>query len=296
MMEEEDMATEEAEEATEAEETSELPDLEGQEVTVAVENAYPPFNFIDPETGEGAGWDYDAVNEMCDRLNCEPVYEEAAWEGMIVAVSEGQYDMAADGITITEEREEIVDFSIGYMQLSQVILVREEEDRFETADELAENEDLLVGSQPATTNYETAADLVGEERIRAFETFPLAVQALLEGSVDAVILDNTAAQGNMAVNPGELKIVGDPLTSEELGFIFPEGSELVEPFNAVIEDMEADGSLDDLFVTWFVEFNPAELDEGEEEAAEEEMMETEEPMMAETEEAEEEMATEEADS
>ena len=66
-----------------------LPDLEGRTVTVAVENAYPPFNDVDLETGEAVGWDYDVINEMCERLNCVPEYIETSWEGMIVAVANG---------------------------------------------------------------------------------------------------------------------------------------------------------------------------------------------------------------
>ncbi len=70
---------------------------------MAVENAYLPFNYIDPTSGEAAGWDYDAVGEICNRLNCVPEFVATGWEGMIIAVSEGQFDMAADGITITDE-------------------------------------------------------------------------------------------------------------------------------------------------------------------------------------------------
>ena len=80
-----------------------LPDLGGQTITVAVENAYIPFNFIDPDTGEALGWDYDVLNEMCVRLNCVPDFVQTSWDGMILAVSNGEYDMAADGITIKVE-------------------------------------------------------------------------------------------------------------------------------------------------------------------------------------------------
>ncbi|MEM6529999.1 MAG: transporter substrate-binding domain-containing protein, partial [Chloroflexota bacterium] len=153
-----------------------------------------------------------------------------------------------------------VDFSTGYIQLAQVILTRADEDRFTSAAELSENEEFIVGSQPATTNYDTAAELVGEERIQAFETFGVAVQALLAGDVDAVIMDNVASQGYMGANAGDLMIVGDPLTSEELGFIFPRGSELTEAFDAVIAEMEADGTLDELFTTWFVEFDASQFE------------------------------------
>ena len=99
-----------------------LPDLGGREVTIAVENAYLPFNYIDPDTGEPAGWDYEVWNEICRLLNCTPVYIESSWEGMIQAVADGQFDAAADGITITEDRAEIVDFSDGYINIEQRLL------------------------------------------------------------------------------------------------------------------------------------------------------------------------------
>ena len=85
-----------------------LPDLGGRTVTVAVENAYMPFNVIDEETGEAVGWDYDTLGLICELVNCQPEFVETSWEGMIVAVSNGEYDMAADGITITEERARLM--------------------------------------------------------------------------------------------------------------------------------------------------------------------------------------------
>jgi polar amino acid transport system substrate-binding protein len=86
------------------EEPEVLPDLGGREVIVAVENAYPPFNQISRETGEPEGWDYDAWVEICARLNCVPVMEEWAWDGIFEAAAAGEFDVAADGITITPER------------------------------------------------------------------------------------------------------------------------------------------------------------------------------------------------
>ena len=181
-------------EATRAE-SAELPDLGGREVTIAVENAYLPFNYIDPETGEPAGWDYDVWDEICRLLNCTPVYVEASWEGMIQAVADGQFDAAADGITITEDRAEIVDFSEGYINIEQRLLVRIDEDRIESIEDIVDNEDLVLGTQMGTTNYETATNYLPEDRIQAFEQFPFAVQALIAGDVDAVIIDETAGQG-----------------------------------------------------------------------------------------------------
>ncbi|MFW5748954.1 MAG: transporter substrate-binding domain-containing protein [Chloroflexota bacterium] len=238
----------------EEEEMMELPDLEGRTITVAVENAYPPFNFID-EDGNAIGWDYDTINEICARLNCVPEFIETSWDGMILAVSNGEFDMAADGITITEERAEIVDFSRGYVTLEQVLLTRADEDRFSTVEEFLADESFTIGVQPGTTNFFTAVDLLGEDsdRIIAFETFQIAVLALISGDIDAAIMDDVAGQGYVGANPEAVKITGEPLTApEELGFIYPMGSDLVEPINMALDSMEADGTLLELNLEWFV--------------------------------------------
>ncbi len=231
----------------------ELPDLMGATITVAVENAYIPFNYIDQETGEAVGWDYDMLGELCARLNCVPEYIETSWDGMILAVSNGEYDMAADGITIKEDRAEIVDFSDGYISLEQVLLGRIDEMRFDGSEALAADASLIVGVQPGTTNYWVALELVGEERIVTYETFPVAVQALIAGDVDAVVMDDVAGQGYVGVNAEQLQIVGGPLTSmEELGFIFPLGSGLRDAINAGMDSMRADGTLQAINNKWFL--------------------------------------------
>jgi polar amino acid transport system substrate-binding protein len=252
----EEVPTEEAaaEETEEEMEEAGLPDLGGQEVRIAVENAYNPFNFID-ESGEAVGYDYDIFAEICARLNCTPVFVETSWDAM-VAVMGGSggfdtFDIGADGITITEERAQHVDFSTPYIQLAQVLLVRIDEERFTEADQLAADSSLLVGTQTGTTNYDTSISLVGEERVVAYDQFGLAVQALINGDVDAVIMDNVAGIGYVGANPDAVKIVGEPLTSEELGFIFPLGSELRDAVNAALAEMDADGALAELFDKWF---------------------------------------------
>ena len=232
-----------------------LPDLGGRTVTVAVENAYIPFNFINQDTGKAEGWDYDALAEICGRLNCTPEFVEVSWNVMINAVSQGEYDLAADGITITEERAEIVDFSIGYIAVDQVLLVRKGEDRFTTPEELVANPDLLLGTQSGTTNYAVAVELVGEDnvnsRIVAFNEFGAAIQALVNSDVDAVVIDNVAGQGYVGENSDALQVLPTSLKSDALGFIFPKGSDLKPAFDAAIEAMMADGTLDTINAKWF---------------------------------------------
>ncbi len=235
----------------EAEEGMALPDLEGREITIAVENAYLPFNYIDPTTGEPAGWDYDVWNEICVLVNCTPIYIEAGWEGMIQAVADGQYDAAADGVTITDERAEIVDFSMGYINIDQRLLVRVDEDRITSIEDIVANEDLILGTQTGTTNYETATSFLPEDRIQAFEQFPFAVQALIAGDIDAVIIDEVAGQGYLGENADKLMLVGESMSSDQLGFIYPLGSDLVEPINAALQELMANGFLQAVNAQYF---------------------------------------------
>lgn len=236
----------------------ELPDLGGREIVVAVENAYPPLQYVRPSTGEAVGWEYDAMAEIGPMLNAEIVYETISWDAMIAAVAEGQFDMGMTGITIREDRAEVVDFSDPYMTSQMRMLVRGDEDRFDDGEGFAADEDLLIGAQPGTTPFYVGIYdvLDGDEqnpRMRLFEVIPAAIQALRIGDVDLVLSDSTAAEGYVRASDGALKIVGEPLGTEEFGFIFPPGSDLVEPMNAAIAAMRADGTLDALNTKWFVE-------------------------------------------
>ncbi|MEX3011685.1 transporter substrate-binding domain-containing protein [Hoeflea sp. TYP-13] len=238
---------------------SELPDMGGKTVVVVTENAYPPLQFIDPKTGDQIGWEYDAMNEIAKRLNMKVEYQNTSWDAMIQAVSDAQYDLGMTGITIKEERKEKVDFSDPYMRSEMFMLVRGDEDRFEDHKGFAALEDGLVGAQSGTTPFYVAVYEVldGNEqnpRIKLFETFGAQVQALKAGDVDLVLTDGTAGKGYVKASDGGLKLVGQPLGTEDFGFIFPKGSELVGPINAAIADMKGDGTIDALNTKWFLEY------------------------------------------
>src|SRR5262249_39531850 len=151
-----------------------------------------------------------------------------------------------DGIAITDERSQQVDFSIPYLRSEQFMLVRADEDRFSTPEEFAANKDLLIGSQAGTTSFYTAVNSVldGNEKnpgIILFENFGASVQALLNKDVDMVLVDAASGQGYIGANPGKLKIVGSSLAAEDFGFIFTPKSDLVDPFNKAIDGMKRDG-------------------------------------------------------
>jgi len=227
---------------------SKLPDLGGRTITVAVENAYPPFNMIDEATGEGVGWDYDAVREICKRINCVPEFKQAAWDGIFPAMQAGEYDMLADGVTITAERDEIVDFSIPYVIVGQVLLVRVDETA--SLDEIKADANRLIGTQLGTTNEIVAKEHFPAERVKSFEDFGAAVLALLSKDIDGVVIDNVSAVGFIEENPGKLKVAGQLTSDEQLGFVFPPGSDLREAINAALQSMIEDGTLEALNKKW----------------------------------------------
>ncbi len=237
-----------------------LPDLAGREVLAVTGNDYIPLNFVDPKDGVAKGWEYDAVEEICRRLNCAVSWNVTAWDTMIAAVAGNQFDVGMDGITITPERATQVAFSVPYMTSQQFMLVRADEDRFATGEEFAANEDLLIGTQAGTTNFYTAVEMLGGDetspRIKLLDTFGAAVQALLNGDVDMVTMDASSIKGYIGANPDELKVVGDPLSSEDFGFIFEPGSDLVAPFNVALTTMLEDGYLDHLNTKWFFLYDP----------------------------------------
>jgi polar amino acid transport system substrate-binding protein len=242
---------------------ADLPDLGGRKVVVVTENAYPPLQFIDPKTGDQIGWEYDAMNEIAKRLNFEVEYQNTSWDAMIQAVSDNQYHIGMTGITIKDDRKEKVDFSDPYMRSQQFMLVRGDENRFTDAKSFAAFNDGLVGAQPGTSPFYTAVYeiLDGNEqnpRIKLFETFGATVQALKAGDVDLVLTDSVAAQGYVDASNGGLKVVGEPLGTEDFGFIFPKGSDLVAPVNAAIAQMKTDGTFDALNKKWFLDYKMGE--------------------------------------
>ncbi|MGV8937688.1 MAG: transporter substrate-binding domain-containing protein [Allorhizobium sp.] len=243
--------------------SADLPDLAGRSVVVVTENAYPPLQFVDPKSGQPIGWEYDAMAEVAKRLNFKLSYQNTSWDAMIQAVSDGQYDIGMTGITIKDDRKEKVDFSDPYMRSEQFMLVRGDETRFTDAKSFAAFEGGLVGAQAGTTPFYTAVYSVldGNEanpRIKLMETFGATVQALKTGDVDVVLTDGTAGKGYVDASNGGLKLIGGPLGSEDFGFIFKKGSDLVAPVNAAIAAMKTDGTIDALNKKWFLDYKMGE--------------------------------------
>jgi polar amino acid transport system substrate-binding protein len=235
-----------------------LPDLGGREIVVVTENAYPPLQFLD-SSGAAIGWEYDAMAELAKRMNFTVTYENISWDAMIPAVSEGQFDLGMTGITIRDDRKEKVDFSDSYMTSEMVMMVRGDEARFTDKASFAADATLLMAAQPGTTPFYVGVYEVldGDEanpRVKLFETFGATVEALRAGDVDLVLTDGTAGAGYVDASNGGLKIIGEKLGTEDFGFIFPKGSDLVAPMNAGIAALRADGTIEALNKKWFLDY------------------------------------------
>jgi polar amino acid transport system substrate-binding protein len=145
------------------------------------------------------------------------------------------------------------------MRSEMVMLVRGDEARFSDAAGFAADPDLLMAAQPGTTPfyvgiYEVLDGDEANPRVVKFETFGAGVEALRTGDVDLVLTDGTAGNGYVEASNGGLKIVGQPLGTEDFGFIFPKGSDLVAPVNLAIQSMKDDGTIEALNKKWLLDY------------------------------------------
>ena len=232
-----------------------LVDLECREIKIAVENRILPYNYIFAKTNEPGGMDYDMWWEICSRLHCQPVFIEEKWEAIIEGVRKGTYDTASEGITITEQRRQTLDFSAGYLNVEQRLVVRKGESRFANIKEFRANDDLVVGALEASTNLEAARKYLPEARIRTYKEYSTIFYALTTGDIDAAIADQVEGQTTVsgidfqqAIN---LEFIGNSLSSDQFGVVFQKDSDLVEPVNEAIQDMRTQGMLDTLIARYF---------------------------------------------
>ena len=235
-------------------------DLECREIKIAVENRFLPYNYIFLETNQIGGMDYDMWWEICTRLHCQPIFIEEKWETMLEKVSLGEYDAASLGITITEERKKTLDFSISYLNVKQRLVVRKGETRFSNISEFLANEDLTVGVLEKSTNFDIAKQFIPEERIRTYAVLSTVFDALANGEVSAVIADQVEGQitvsGIGVQRASQVEFIGDSLSDDQFGVVFPKNSDLVEAVNKALPDMRANGVLETLIRRYFgIDFN-----------------------------------------
>ena len=213
-------------------------------LTLCTNVAFPPYEFYG-EGDEPTGIDIEIAKAICAKLGYDLEIVAIEFAQCIPGVQSGKYDFSAAGMTVTEERKEIVQFTDTYATGIQVIIVPEDCE-FESIDDFVEaNGTVKIGVQQATTgdlystwDYEDA----GAGTVDRFKSGGAAVASLLAGKEDCVMIDNEPAKNFVAQNEG-LKILEAPYATEDYAMAFAKDSEVYEAFNAALAELIADGTV-----------------------------------------------------
>ena len=215
--------------------------------------AFPPYEMT-TDAGGFEGIDVEVAQAIAGKLGLELVVDDMGFDAALTAVQTGQSDIAMAGITVTEDRQQVMDFSDSYATGIQVVIVKEDSP-IATLDDLSNAQ--MIGCQKATTGYIYCSDTpenggYGEDHVTAYETGALAVMALVNGQVDAVVIDNEPAKSFVASNDG-LKILDTEFAVEDYAIGFAKGNTaLLEAVNAAMAELKADGtfqSIVDSYIT-----------------------------------------------
>lgn len=207
-------------------------------LTMATNAAFPPYEYMDGE--EIVGIDAEIAAELAERLGMDLQIDDMDFNSIITAVQTGKADVGLAGMTKNEERLKNVNFSQTYATGVQVIIVAEGSD-IESPDDL---EGKMIGVQESTTGHIYCSDDYGEENVQAYTTGTNAVEALVKGKVDCVVIDNEPAKAFVEANEG-LKILDTEYVTEEYAIaVAKDNDELLEKINKALDEMKADGTLD----------------------------------------------------
>jgi polar amino acid transport system substrate-binding protein len=211
---------------------------EKKKVLVMATNAeFPPYEYHDGDAIVGI--DAEIAQLIADKLGMELKIEDVLFDSIIPGVKEGKYDMGMAGMTVTDERLKEVNFSESYATGVQVVIVKEDSD-IKTLDDVAGKK---IGVQTSTTGDIYASGDYGEENITKYDNGALAVQALISGKVDCVIIDNEPAKNYVAANEG-LKILETEYVTENYAICFAkENTELQSEVNDALKELIANGSV-----------------------------------------------------
>ena len=216
---------------------TELTTVEAGKLTMATNAAFPPYEMT-TDAGEFEGIDIETAQAIADKLGLELQIDDMDFDAALLSVQQGKADIVMAGVTVTDERKAVMDFSDSYATGIQSIIVPEGSD-IASPDDLAGKK---IGTQRGTTGYIYCSDDFGDESVVAYDDGLTAVQALNNGQVDAVVIDNAPAKEYVAANPG-LVILDTSYAEEDYAIGVAKGSSLKDAVNAALEELKADGTL-----------------------------------------------------
>ena len=217
---------------------AELTTVEAGKLTMATNAAFPPYEMT-TDAGAFEGIDIDTAQAIADKLGLELQIDDMDFDAALLSVQQGKADIAMAGVTVTDERKNVMDFSDSYATGIQSIIVPEGSD-IASPDDLAGKK---IGTQRGTTGYIYCSDDFGDDAVVAYDDGLTAVQALNNGQVDAVVIDNAPAKEFVAANPG-LVLLDTSYAEEDYAIGMAKGNTALEDaVNAALEELKADGTL-----------------------------------------------------
>ena len=224
--------------AAEAGSATEVTTVEAGKLHMATNAAFPPYEMV-ADNGGFEGIDVEIAGKIAEKLGLELVVDDMDFGSVITSVQSGKSDIAMAGLTVTEDRKQNVDFSDTYATGVQVVIVPEDSE-IATIDDL---QGKLIGCQESTTGYIYCSDDYGEDMVTAFPNGANAVQALLSGKVDAVVIDSQPAQEFVAQNEG-LKILDTEYVTEDYAIgVSKDNTALRDAVNNALKELIDDGTV-----------------------------------------------------
>ncbi len=221
----------------------ELVTVEPGKLHMATNAAFPPYEMV-ADDGSFEGIDVEVAAAIAEKLGLELVVDDMDFDAALMAAQTGKSDIVMAGVTVNEERQQVMDFSDTYATGIQVVIVKEDSP-IQSIDDLANAE--MIGCQKATTGYIYCSDTVenggyGEDHVTAYDNGATAVQALVNGQIDAVVIDNEPAKSFVAANPG-LKILDTEFAVEDYAIGMAKGNtQLLDAINGAMAELKADGT------------------------------------------------------
>ena len=229
------VSTEEASAETAA---AELTTVTDGTLTMSTNAAFPPYEMT-ADDGSFEGIDIEVAQAIADKLGLTLQVDDMDFDAALLAVQNGKSDMVMAGVTVTEERQKVMDFTDSYATGIQSIIVPEDSD-IASIDDLAGK---TIGTQRGTTGYLYCVDEFGDDAVIAYDNGLTAVKALTNGQVDCVVIDNAPAQEFVAANQG-LKILDTPYAEENYAIGVAKGNTaLLDAINGALAELQADGTL-----------------------------------------------------
>ncbi len=215
-------------------------------LTMSTNAAFPPYEMT-TDDGGFEGIDVEVATAIAEKLGLELQIDDMGFTAALEAVQQGKSDIAMAGITVKEDRLAVMDFSDSYATGIQVVIVPE-------GSEITSIDDLegkQIGCQMGTTGYLYCSDTpenggYGEDAVTAYDNGITAVQALINGQVDCVVIDNAPAQAFVEANPG-LKILDTEFAVEDYAIGFAKGNtELIQAVNGALKELIEDGTVQNI--------------------------------------------------